>query len=272
MQTAFAPEIKVPVRVMTVPPVVSPTPGELTAGPTLKYWKFTDDTDCAYPFRETRRATVPDTPGGDVQLTDVPAPLTTPALVDAPKWQTALVPVRKLPLTTTGVPPATFPLDGDTDVTVGAANTSTGSEFEFSTSLNVNWTFTVWGDVEGRVQVIVRGGTPDTTPATSAGLELKRQNTGAMLTSTDDFRVMAAAVDSWIRTGVTVSRAALMFRYRNDRLPCVCCPLKDTDTTTTPSDAAEGTLQVRLDTESTVAGDDTPPNRHTGEADRKSVV
>jgi len=64
--------------------------------------------------------TAPAIPAGAVAVTDVAELTTTPVAAFAPN-RTAVAPVRFVPVIVTDVPPATGPLVGLSDVTVGAA-------------------------------------------------------------------------------------------------------------------------------------------------------
>lgn len=66
----------------------------------------------------TTTSRAPAAPDGVTAVTEV-ALTTTSDVTDAPPIVTPVVPVRFVPVIVTGVPPATGPLAGDTDVMVG---------------------------------------------------------------------------------------------------------------------------------------------------------
>ena len=119
--TVVAPETNpVPVRVTTVPPARGPFVGlnAVTVG-AATYVKLTTLVDVP-PGVVTVTVAAPATPAGEVAVIEVAELTTTFDAAFAPNF-TAVAPVKLVPVMVTDVPPATGPLVGLNDVTVGAA-------------------------------------------------------------------------------------------------------------------------------------------------------
>jgi len=118
--TAVAPVKLVPVIVTDVPPAAGPLVGlnDVTVG-AATYVKLTTLLEVP-PGVVTVTVAAPATPAGEVAVMEVAEFTTTFVAELAPNF-TPVAPVKFVPVMVTDVPPASGPLVGLSDVTVGAA-------------------------------------------------------------------------------------------------------------------------------------------------------